>query len=195
MTHTSVWPACGIAQGGIASAWALPGTLGVPQRLPPQISSSPISHLPYSLLASAVCTAIHRPICLHTMTQDSAATMAAGGGKGLDCTLKAIKGMRPARHDHLKRLVIFIPACFAVCHVDDSSKACYAFASMRYLLSNAKFSALCQKREHKLCQRTPDSVFQSYVRLLMIAPGTRNTGLCKVTGNERTVCYSGVSAT
>ena len=122
----------------------------------PETSLRPISHCPYPLLAGAVCTAIHRPIRLHAMAQDSAATMTTGGSKRLDRTLKAIKRMRLVPHDHFKCFVIVIPACFAVCHVDDSSNTCYPLPQHNVftVLLCAKASAPCKKRKHKLCQAT-----------------------------------------
>jgi hypothetical protein len=79
--------------------WQQPCCLSIPWRYlcselsVSRDSSGAVSYLPYTLLASAVCATVYSSICLYAMTEDSAATMATGGGKGLNSTLKAVKGI------------------------------------------------------------------------------------------------------
>ena len=79
-----------------------------------------IVHCRHALLTCAVRTAKHRTIGLDPMANDSAPTMVTGGSQCLNGALKTIEGMRRISRNHHKGFVVFIPAGFTQCHVDDS---------------------------------------------------------------------------
>ena len=89
-------------------------------QLPRQRRSRAIVHCRHALLARAVRTAIHRSIGLDPMANDSTPTMVTGGRQRLNGALKAIEGMRRIRRHHHKGFIVFIPASFTQCHIDDS---------------------------------------------------------------------------
>ena len=51
---------------------------------------------------------------LHTVTDDLAIAVGAPGSKRLDGAFEAVKGMGLSIQDHLKRLVVFVAANFAI---------------------------------------------------------------------------------
>src|SRR5207237_10056303 len=73
-----------------------------------------------ALFARAGRTARHPPISLDSMTNESAATTMTGGNKRLNSALKTIEGMRRISRHYHKGFVVFIPAGFTQCHVDNS---------------------------------------------------------------------------
>jgi hypothetical protein len=67
-------------------------------------------------LAGAVGAAIYSRIHFHTVSDDATSAMRACGRKGLDGTLKGIKGMRLAPDQNLKGLIVVVSTCFANGH-------------------------------------------------------------------------------
>ena len=64
--------------------------------------------------------AIDGRVDFHTVSDDATPAMRAGRRKGLDGTLKGIKGMSLAPDQDLKGLVIVVSTCFANGHKSSS---------------------------------------------------------------------------
>jgi hypothetical protein len=80
----------------------------------------PIADLFRTRLARAVGAAIDGRLDFHTVSDDTTAAMRAGGRKGLDGTLKGIKGMSLAPDQDLKGLVVIVSTCLANGHKSSS---------------------------------------------------------------------------
>jgi hypothetical protein len=61
-----------------------------------------------------VVTTVENTIAFQTMANDTTATMITARGQQVDGTLKAVKGVRIAVHDHIKGLIIFVVGCWPV---------------------------------------------------------------------------------
>src|SRR5262249_31302136 len=61
-------------------------------------------------------TAIEGARLLEPVTDDTDAAMRARGRQRMDCAFEAVKAVRLAVLNHLKRLVVVVPAGFADCH-------------------------------------------------------------------------------
>ena len=143
-------------------------------------------HHRHALLARAVRTAIHHPIGLDSMTNDSAPTTMTGGSKRLNSALKTIEGMRRISRHYHKGFVVFIPAGFTQCHVDNSffalgegrccrcarttvqmirepdtqcTRAAYGARLVRYVLTTQRECTLLGRRWLRLRQIPPASVY------------------------------------
>jgi hypothetical protein len=71
-------------------------------------------------LARTVGAAVDGSVDFHTVSDDAASAMRAGGRKGLDGTLKGIKGMSLAPDQDLKGFVVVVSTCFANGHKSSS---------------------------------------------------------------------------
>jgi hypothetical protein len=69
-----------------------------------------------TLFLGAVIAAIEGAIGLQTVADDANTTVLASGGQSVDGTLKAVKDVALAAHDHLKRLVIVVTATLTLGH-------------------------------------------------------------------------------
>ena len=64
-----------------------------------------------AMLAAEKCAFLFEPV-----TDDMNTAISAGRSERMDSALKAIEGVGPAVHAHLKRFVVVISACFALGH-------------------------------------------------------------------------------